>query len=224
MPRFARAIAVGCAHHITQRGTNREPVFFTNGDREVYLDWLKTSARQAQLRILAYCLMPNHIHLIAIPDESDSIAVALRRAHGRYAIYLNSRRGRTGHLWQNRYYSCALEGAHLSTAFRYVERNPLRAGLAQQIEEYPWSSAAAHLSGHDPRSILDMSFWNDGGASESWRSLLASPEELSAVRMLQQATFTGRPIGSEGFIDQLERQLDRSLRPHQGVRTRSAAA
>jgi putative transposase len=224
MPRFARAIAVGCAHHITQRGTDRQPVFFTHADREVYLDWLRSSARQANLRILAYCLMPNHVHLVAIPDESDSLAVTLRRAHGRYATYLNARRGRTGHLWQNRFYSCALDSAHLSVALRYVERNPLRAGLAQQIDEYKWSSAAAHLSGHDARNILDMSDWQQHGTSDEWRSLLIAPEELSAVRTLQQATFTGRPFGSEGFIDQLERRLDRPLRPHQGVRVRAAAA
>ena len=224
MPRFARAIAVGSPHHITQRGTDRQPVFFTHADREVYLDWLRTSARQANLRILGYCLMPNHVHLIAIPEESDSLGVALRRAHGRYATYLNARRGRTGHLWQNRFYSCALDSAHLAVALRYVERNPVRAGLAQQVEQYPWSSASVHLTGHDPRGILDMSFWQDQGAADDWRSVLAAPEDLSAVRALQRATFTGRPIGNEGFIDQLEVQLERQLRPHQGVRARAAAA
>jgi putative transposase len=184
MPRFARAIAVGSPHHVTQRGTDRECVFFTRADREVYLDLLRTCARDARLRILAYCLMPNHIHLVAVPDEPDSLATALRRAHGRYAVYLNARRGRTGHLWQNRFYSCALDAAHLSVALRYVERNPLRAALAERIDQYPWSSAAAHLSGRDLRDILDMSFWQDRGAAEDWRCLLAAPEELDAVRML----------------------------------------
>jgi putative transposase len=224
MPRLPRAIAVGFPHHITQRGTNRECVFFTKSDRDVYLDLLRTSALQASLRILAYCLMPNHIHLVAVPDEPDSLSVALRRTHGRYANYLNARRGRTGHLWQNRFYSCALDAAHLSVALRYVERNPIRAGLAERVELYPWSSAAAHLSGYDPRNILDMAFWQDRGAAEDWRSLLATPEELLAVRLLQRATFTGRPAGSAGFIDFLEVQLERPLRPHQGVRTRAAAA
>jgi REP-associated tyrosine transposase len=224
MARFARAVAVGVPHHVTQRGTDRECVFFTQADREVYLDWLRSSARQASLRILAYCLMPNHIHLVAIPDGPTSLADALRRAHGRYATYLNARRGRTGHLWQNRYYSCALDSAHLSVALRYVERNPVRARLAERVEEYPWSSAAAHLTGRDPRNILDMSFWQDSGTVEDWRSLLAAPEELSAIRALQRGTFTGRPLGSEGFVDQLEIQLERTLRPHQGLRARPAAA
>jgi putative transposase len=224
MPRFARAIAVGFPHHVTQRGTDRECVFLTNADREVYLALLRSSASRASLRILAYCLMPNHVHLVAVPDEPDSLSVALRRAHGRYANYLNARRGRTGHLWQNRYYSCALDGAHLPHALRYVERNPLRASLAEHADQYPWSSAAAHLTGHDPRNILDMGFWRDQGGAEDWRSLLATPEELLAIRLLQRGTFTGRPVGSAGFIDQLEAQMERTLRPHQGVRARAAAA
>jgi putative transposase len=223
MPRFARAIAVGFPHHVTQRGTDRECVFFTKSDREVYLDLLRSSARQASLRILAYCLMPNHIHLVAVPDEPDSLSVALRRAHGRYANYLNARRGRTGHLWQNRFYSCALDRDHLSVALRYVERNPVRAGLAERVEQYLWSSAPAHLTGRDPRNLLEMSFWQERGGAKDWRSLLATPEELLAVRLLQRATFTGRPVGSAGFVDQLEAQLERTLRPHQGVRARPAA-
>ncbi len=224
MPRLARAIAVGFPHHVTQRGTDRDPVFFTHADRDVYLALLRSSASHANLRILAYCLMPNHIHLVAVPDEPDSLSVALRRTHGRYANYLNARRGRTGHLWQNRFYSCALDRAHLSVALRYVERNPVRAGLAEQVEQYPWSSAAAHLTGHDSRNILDMAFWQDRGAAEDWRSLLATPEELLEVRLLQRGTFTGRPLGNNDFIDQLETQLERKLRPRQGVRAQAAAA
>jgi putative transposase len=224
MSRFARAVAVGFPHHITQRGTDRDCVFFTNADRDIYLDLLRTSAGQSSLRILAYCLMPNHIHLVAVPDEQDSLAVALRRTHGRYANYLNARRGRTGHLWQNRFYSCPLDGDHLSVALRYVERNPIRAGLAESADLYRWSSASAHLTGHDPRNILNMQFWQDRGAAEDWRSLLATPEELLAVRRLQRATFTGRPVGSTGFITQLEIQLARTMRPHQGVRASVVAA
>jgi putative transposase len=224
MPRLARAIAVGFPHHITQRGTNREAVFFTHADRAVYLDLLRTSARHASLRILAYCLMPNHVHIVAVPDQPDALAVALRRAHGRYANYLNARRGRTGHLWQNRFYSCALDGDHLNVALRYVERNPVRASFVENADQYPWSSAAAHLVGIDPREILDMDFWKDRGAADAWRILLATPEELLEVRRLQQGTFTGRPLGSSVFIDELQTELQRILRPRQGVRARAAVA
>lgn len=222
MPRFARAVAVGVAHHVTQRGTDHQRVFFTNGDREVYLDWLRTSADQARLRILAYCLMPNHVHLVAIPEEADSLAVALRRAHGRYAMYLNARRGRTGHLWQNRFYSCALDRDHLTMALRYVERNPVRAGLVERADQYPWSSTAAHLSGYDPRKLLDMRFWLD--RAPGWYGELGSPEDLVSVRALQRGTFSGRPVGSLEFIEQIEGSLNRVLRRRRGVRAASVSA
>ena len=141
MARLPRVVAVGVPHHITQRGTDRQRVFFTDADREVYLSLLRTSSRETRLGILAYCLLPNHIHLVAVPEEPVSLAVALRRVHGRYAYYLNTRGGRTCHLWQNRFYSCALDTRHTRVALRYVERNPVRAGLADQPGAFRWSSA-----------------------------------------------------------------------------------
>jgi putative transposase len=143
MPRFARAVGIGLAHHITQRGLDRQQIFFGDKDRHTYLDCLVNYCDQARVRILAYCLMQNHIHVVAVPEEADSFAVALRRAHGRYALYLNASRGRTGHLWQNRFYSCALDEHHLRVALRYVERNPVRANIVERPEQHQWSSAAA---------------------------------------------------------------------------------
>ena len=214
MPRFARAVAVGCAHHITQRGVDRQRVFFTEADRPVYLETLHTYAQQARLRVLAYCLMSNHIHLVATPEEPQSLAIALRRTHGRYALYLNARKRRTGHLWQNRFYSCALDDRHLWTAVRYVEQNPLRAGLSVRAEDYTWSSAAAHLGAPDETNLLDLAFWQQEGGAERWRSLLASADEYAAIRRLQQCTFTGRPYGADEFVRTLEKQLGRRLRTH----------
>lgn len=219
MARLARAVAAGLPHHITQRGTDQQRIFFTDGDRNVYLDLLATSAVPARLRVLAYCLMSNHLHLVAVPEEPTSLAVALRRAHGRYAHYLNARRNRSGHLFQNRFFSCALDTKHLFAALSYVERNPLRARLAESPEAFPWSSAAAHLSGRDPRGLLDLDFWRDVGGAERWRGLLASPEELAVIRLLQRGTFSGRPVGDDAFVSQVESQLGRVLRAHQGVRS-----
>ncbi len=126
------------------------------------------------------------------------------------------RRG-PGGLWQNRFYSCALDAQHTSVALRYVERNPVRAGLVDLVGSYRWSSASAHLDGSDPRGLLDMSFWEEQGGRECWHTLLASPEELLEIRMLQRGTFTGRPVGSDQFLERLEQQTHRQLRPHQGV-------
>jgi putative transposase len=214
MARLARLVAAGLPHHITQRGTDRQRVFFTDTDRNVYLDLLATSAERARMRLLAYCLMPNHVHLIAVPEEATSLATALRRAHGRYANYLNARRNRSGHLWQNRFFSCALDTKHLFAALNYIERNPVRASLAARPEEFRWSSAKAHLSGQDPSGLLDLEFWREAGGSERWRGLLATPEELAVIRLLQRGTFSGRPVGDDAFVSQLESRLGRILKAH----------
>ena len=118
MPRRARIVVPGVAHHVTPRGTNRQIVFYSRRDRQVYLDLLQENARLGGLRILAYCWLLNHIHLVAVPEERDSLALTLPRTHGRYAQYFNARRVRSGHPWQNRFFSCPLEATHLWTALR----------------------------------------------------------------------------------------------------------
>ena len=227
MARMARAVAVGVAHHVTQRGVNREQVFFTDGDRRTYLEWLVEHAYHARLKILAYCLMDNHIHMVAVPEEPESLAVALRRAHSRYSQYLNSRRRRVGHLWQNRYHSCAMDERHLGVALRYVERNPVRANLVQRPEEYEWSSAPAHLGEDRNTGLLDWAFYDEFGGKERWAALLAEPEELVEIRLLQRGTFTGRPVGDAAFVGRMEEQLGRSLalkrKPRKLMRLEAAA-
>ncbi len=205
MPRNARIVVPGLAHHVTQRGTDRQIVFHTRNDRHVYLRLLKENSDRAGLRILAYCLMTNHVHLIAVPQEEDSLAVALRRTHGRYAQYSNARRLRSGHLWQNRFYSCPLDGEHLWAALGYVERNPVRAGIVAAAAEYEWSSAAAHLLGRDSRFLLDMGFWEEAGGAERWAGLLCSVEEEDKIKQLRRATYAGRPLGSQEFLEELRR-------------------
>jgi putative transposase len=182
-------------------------VFYTQSDRRVYLDLLQDGSRLEDLNILAYCLMRNHIHLIAIPAEAHSLAVVLRRVHGRYAQYLNARRQRTGHLWQNRFYSCPVENSqHLWTALRYVERNPVRAGVVAQASDYKWSSATAHLSGKDRQRCLDMGFWAQAGGAERWTALLAEPDDGGELKRLRSATYAGKPYGGPEFKDKLQQQ------------------
>ena len=193
----------GVAHHVTQRGTGRQVVFYTRRDRSVYLRLLKANSERAGVRILAYCLMPNHIHLVAVPEEEGSLAVALRRTHGRYAQYLNARKLRCGHLWQNRFYSCALDERHLWMALSYVERNPVRAGLAGSVGEWEWSSAAAHLTGADARYVLDMGFWEESGGVERWVALLAGEDEEEQAKLLMRSTYAGKPLGSNEFLERI---------------------
>jgi putative transposase len=203
MPRIARYVAPGVAHHITQRGTGRQVVFRSLADRRVYLDLLRQQTRFTGVSVLAYCLMPNHIHLIAVPGEEDSLAVLLRRVHGRFAQYFNARRSRCGHLWQNRFYSCPLGPAHLWTALRYVESNPVRAGLAAEPAAYAWSSARAHCTGQDHSRLLDMQFFEREGGVANWRRLFCQAEDDSAYGALRKATHGGQPFGDPAFAEQL---------------------
>ena len=136
MPRNQRCVMPGQAYHITQRGTNRQRVFFTDTDRSTYLRLMSQNLTDAGVRVLAWCLMTNHVHFVAVPEQSDSLAVLWRRVHGRFAQMMNARLSRSGHLWQNRYYSCALSPTHLRRALAYVERNPVRAALVGRPEEY----------------------------------------------------------------------------------------
>lgn len=147
--------------------------------------------------------MSNHIHLVAVPYEAAGLAVVMQRVHGRYAQYLNARRGRRGHLWQNRFSSCALGPAHLWAALRYVEMNPVRAGLAPAPREYEWSSAEAHLSGQDPWRIADMRFWSEAGGAAAWRFLLAERENEAEAKALRRATYSGQPFGDEEFLNEI---------------------
>ena len=132
-------------HHVVQRGNNRQDVFFVDDDRKVYLSFLQEEAGRSGLEVLGYCLMADYVHLVGRPEAEDSLGKAVGRTHFRYTQYINRFHGRSGHLWQGRFGSCALDEAHYWAALRYVERNPVRARLVGQAWLYPWSSAAADL-------------------------------------------------------------------------------
>jgi putative transposase len=208
MPRHLRCVVPGLAYHVTQRGVDRCTTFADDADRWTYLKLLKTTRAEAEARVLAWCLMSNHVHLIAVPDDTDALGVLLRRVHGRYAQYFNARHDRSGHLWQNRYFSCPLGPTHLWTAFAYVETNPVRARLVTEPADYQWSSAKAHLSGRDPIGLLDMKPWTEYGGVEGWRLLLGTGDE-AACRELQRCTYSGRPFGDEGFLASFSERFGR---------------
>jgi putative transposase len=201
MPRKARIVVPGVPHHVTQRGTDHQTVFHAQRDRQVYLDLLAEQSRLAGVRVLAYCLMLNHIHLIAVPKLEFPLALCLQRVHGRYAQYLNARRQRSGHLWQSRFFSCALDDAHLWTALRYVELNPVRAGMVERAWEHRWSSAAAHLGRRDASRILDLGFWEEAGGAATWSELIAAEEDADEIEKLRRATYACRPLGQWAFAN-----------------------
>lgn len=213
MPRLARTVAVGCAHHITQRGNNRQDVFFVDDDRRVYLDLLKQQADKYGLDVNGYCLMSNHIHLIAIPHTDEALAQAVGRTHFRYTQYINRFHRRTGHLWQGRFYSCALDERHYWLAMKYIELNPLRARLCRKPWRYAWSSAAMHVDAGAESDVLDLVRWYDTISAAQWRKELTVALSESDMGQLRSRTHTGRPLGSDRFLSRLEKLLGRRVRP-----------
>lgn len=209
MARIARIIAPGVPHHVTQRGNRRQATFFSDEDYQAYLALMAHWCGKYQVQIWAWCLMPNHVHLVAVPETDQGLTRAIGEAHRRYTLRVNSREGWRGHLWQERFASFPMDEQHLIAVARYVEMNPVGAGLVEQPEDYPWSSARAHLAGEDDllttvRPLLDT--------VGNWQKFLqlTDDEELALLKRHEK---TGRPLGEERFIDHLESVLHRDLRP-----------
>ncbi len=213
MPRVSRIAIPGVPHHITQRGDNRQDVFFVDDDRRAYLSLLKTQAERYGLDVLGYCLMSNHVHLVVVPGEEASLAKAVGRTHLVYAQYINQLHGRTGHLWQGRFFSCALDEQRCWAALRYVERNPVRAGIVRVAWRYRWSSAGAHCEATDADGLLDLAPWREAWSAGQWKAQLRRPDEDDAVASLRVRTRTGRPLGSDSFMSKIETALGRRVRP-----------
>jgi len=220
---LARVIAVDVPHHVTQRGNARRFILDSDADRAVYLDLLRQYTQLHELSLVGYCLMSNHVHLVAIPHQKESLSLAMKETQGRYAGYWNARHRSSGHAWQGRFYSCPLDSAHLWAALRYTELNPVRAGLVAQPERWRWSSAAAHCGTAEPDSCLEMGTWRSRWDSVSWREYLAVPQTEGELRAIRQCTHTGRPLGTAEFVESLEQTLRRRLAPQKGGRRAKAA-
>ena len=213
MPRNARVVAPGLPYHITQRGTNHERVFRSVNDHKLYLSLIQQSLDEAGARVLAYCLMSNHVHFIVVPERDDSLAVLFGRANGRFAQATNIERGRCGHLWQARFYSCPLSQSHLWIGLRYVEENPCRAGMVEFAAKYRWSSASTHILGAKDRSgVLDLDFWEKAGGTATWSEMFAADAAALRVREFRQCTYSGRPFGDEAFVKEMEERFNRRWR------------
>jgi putative transposase len=156
--------------------------------------------------------MQNHIHFIAIPNQPDSLSKTFHSTHMRYSQYFNSKLKQRGHLWQGRFYSCLLDETHLVLAARYIERNPVRAGLVEKPWQWPWSSALLHINEKKSSSIeLEDLFGIIGMSCGSWKKYINSTEEKNFLQRIRRYTFTGRPLGRTDFIERLETQFGRKL-------------
>ncbi len=213
MPRVARVVVPGVPHHLTQRGNNRQDVFFTDSDRRLYLKLLREQAQRHGLAVHGYCLMTNHVHLVGTPAGPLSLAKAVGRTDFLYTQAINRLHGRSGHLWQNRFYSAPLDEPHFWTALAYVEQNPVRSGIVRQAWEYAWSSASVHLGGPDRHRLLDLRLWQSWSNGMTWKQVLRRRQNDDTLRAVRRSTRTGRPLGSDRFIAKLEAALGRRLRP-----------
>jgi putative transposase len=206
MPRRPRLTIPDIPLHIVQRGNNRLPCFFAETDYLVYLDLLRLSAQQAGCRIHAYALMTNHVHLLVSPLSGSSAASMMKSLGERYVPYVNRRRDRTGTLWEGRYRSCLVQDAqYLFVCQRYIELNPVRAGMVAHPLDYRWSSYQANAYGEKSTMIEPHALYEALGANTPERALRyrALFEEVMPWTMLEQvrmATLRNAVFGSEDFI------------------------
>jgi putative transposase len=210
MPRIGRVVAAGFPHHVIQRGNNREGVFFKKDDRRLYLSLLKKYSAKWTSPIMAYCLMTNHVHLLTKPGSEESLFKMMQGLTLCYTQYINRTYGRTGRLWESRYHSCIVDREkYLWAVARYIEQNPVRVGMVEKAEDYPYSSALAHVKGSEDAVLGDDLFAND--RRRDYVLLLRSDIPKKEIERLRYATKTGRPFGNEGFVIEMENKLERKL-------------
>ena len=184
-------------------------VFFCEEDYRAYIELVAQWCGRCGVEVWAYCLMPNHVHLICVPASQESLARAIGEAHRRYTRRINFREGWRGHLWQGRFGSCALDDVHLLMAARYVELNPVRAKLVRKPWRYPWSSARAHAEGRDDALVRSAPLLE---RVEDWKEFVCEPLAADELERFRQHERTGRPLGADRFVRRLERALERTLR------------
>jgi putative transposase len=206
-------VAAGYPHHITQRGNYRQKIFSGDADHTRYLSILKDEAIRYHLIILAYCLMPNHLHVVAVPEREDSMWKVFKYAHMKYSQYYNRKMRTTGHLFQGRFFSSVMDERHTVACTRYVERNPVRAGITEKPTSWEWSSARVHcgINIHDVlgvNKLFDYIKYNQ----ESWKDFVAIRDNPDEVKQIRENTIRGRPLGNDHFVQKLEKKLDRFLR------------
>jgi putative transposase len=210
MARLARVVIPGHPHHVTQRGNGRARTFFGDGDYALYRDLLAENCRSADVEVWAWCLMPNHVHLILVPSDPDGLRRALARVHRSYAGLIQARRKRSGHFWQGRFGAVAMDESHLAAAVRYVSLNPVRARLVERAQDWRWSSARAHLRGKDD-GVTALKPIRD--RFPDFADLLGVEPEVDMFERLRAAESIGRPLGDDRFLARLERLTKRSLKP-----------
>lgn len=210
MPRLPRIVVPGMPHHVTQRGIRKKKVFFRELDYRIYLELAREYKEKAEVDVWAYCLMPNHIHMVVVPRHESSLSKFFGPVHSRYAVRVNAVHGWQGHLWQQRFYSTVMDEAHTLMAMRYVELNPVRAGLCSNPREWRWSSIHPHLGKRDDSLVNENS---TKSLVPNWAEYINGTTPAHQQDALRNHTRTGRPVGTAEFIDSVKRRISSSAKP-----------
>jgi putative transposase len=219
MARLPRLVVPGSPHHIIQRGNNRQPVFFAESDYTLYLRWLKDSAEKHGCNVHAYVLMTNHVHLLLTPETNDSIGRTMQTLGRRYVRYFNGCYQRSGTLWEGRYKSSVVDSEqYLLTCYRYIEMNPVRAGMVVEPGHYPWSSYHANAFGKPDALLSIHPLYRALGTTEeeryqNYRALFNRKIEKQTLEDIREATSSGWVLGNERFREQVEEQFNRRAGP-----------
>ncbi len=211
MARLLRFVLPGIPHHVTQRGNHRERTFFEDGDYALYLDLLADAVQRARTEIWSYCLMPNHVHIILVPHDADGLRRTFGDLHRRYTGYINARMRTTGHLWQGRFSSVAMDEAHLVAAFRYVALNPVRARLVKRATDWKWASTLALCDAADDGVVTVAPALERVGDFAAF--LDEAFDEAFTYAALRKAESIGRPVGSPQWLEAMEAKAGITLRP-----------
>jgi len=203
MPRIARIVAIGYPHHIVQRGNSRQTIFFDENDKVKYLYLLKKYSSECNCAIHTYCLMDNHVHMLAVPKTDISLAKTMQKLSLTYTQYVNQKYNRTGRLWECRYYSALVDkDNYLLAVSKYIEQNPVRVRIVSNAVEYPWSSAQANIGVNKTSFIRPICDEYDIDKKEYIRLLKLDCNE-DEVSLIRKSTMSGKPIGSSSFIENI---------------------
>ncbi len=228
MARLPRLTAPGLPHHLIQRGNNRQSIFVDESDCASYLRELAELADGHGLAIHAYVLMPNHVHLLATPGQSETLPRVMQALGRRYVRRFNDRHGRTGTLWEGRYRSTLIEtDRYLLACMRYIEMNPVRAGLVHEPGHYRWSSHAHHIGLRVDKVITEHAvYWALGNTpferQVAYRRLFEGSQEAGEVEAIRYATHRGWALGQQAFVESVSQSVGRRAAPRLSGRPRKA--
>lgn len=197
MPREARIVIPQLSHHVIQRGNRNQKVFFTSLDKDIYIDILAHYCQKEKVEIWCYCLMDNHVHLIAAPHHAPSLSRAIGETHKKYTWIINSRNEWKGFLWQGRFLSYPIDDNYLYKWVRYIERNPVRAALVPRAEDYPWSSARSHVFGYTDKLLSPFYLIKQ---IKDWGAYLADEEPPEDINLFKKNEVSCPPLESENFL------------------------